>query len=535
VFNRCLLSLFTLVMCAGASTAQAGADDSPEAVGKHIYREGRLSSGSPLVATLASGLRLEGPAAACVTCHRRSGLGGAEGQTVIRPLTVPGFFAGQKNPRRYARRPLLQTQNLQYTEASFDRALREGVSSDGRALDPLMPRYALDATAISALRAYLSSVALNPSPGVTDKQMHFATIIAPDADPKVTEATLQVLEAMVKSRTSGTRSEKQRQRIGIDRMYVNWREWVLHEWKLSGPPGTWPKQLDDFYKNQPVFAILSGAGRRWQPIHDFCEGHEIPCLFPNVDVPGRPEPGGYNLYLSAGVRLEAEVMACHLTTLGRQGPVWQIRREDYRAESGALAFRQAWQKQGKGEAREIVLRGDDAIEKAFSEMHTAGPAAVVLWLDAADLDRLAQMEWGGDAPILSSGILLGDALPAKAQKIEQRLLIVWPYALPSAKAQQFDRTGGWLAARGIPIGDWRTQANTYLAVTLAGGAIVHLGNNYSREYLIERIEHGSDNALAKGAFPRIGLGPGQRYASKGAYLIRLTGTSLVAVGDWMIP
>jgi hypothetical protein len=38
------------------------------------------------------------------------------------------------------------------------------------------------------------------------------------------------------------------------------------------------------------------------------------------------------------------------------------------------------------------------------------------------------------------------------------------------------------------------------------------------------------------AFPRLTLGPGQRFASKGAYITRFTETGvLVADSDWMVP
>lgn len=505
-----------------------------ETDGKRLYREGILPSGRPLVAALPGGAQLTGRQAACVTCHRKSGLGSSEGTVVIRPMTVPGFFADQENPRHYARRPNLQLREMRYTEAGFGRALRDGVAADGRLLNPLMPKYSLDAEAVSALRAYLSSLALEASPGVTDSQIHFATIMAPDAEPQVREATLQVLAGMAQMRNAGSRSEKRRQNIGFDRSAVNWREWVLHVWELSGAPETWAAQLERLYREQPVFAVLSGAGRNWQPVHDFCERQELPCLFPNVDVPGRPEPGAYNLYLSGGVQLEAEVMARHLADQGWSGPVWQIRRPEYRAEAGARAFAQAWQ--GKAAVRDIVLHGDGRDKEALDVLAMDRSGVVILWLEGDDLAGLSALIESRTGPVMASGTLLGEALTKRAYA--QRLLIAWPYALPGAVTPQADRVRNWLRSRGIPYGDPRSQANAYLTTTLVGDAVMHLGNNYSREYLIERIEHGADKSLASGAFPRVELGPGQRYASKGAYLVRpgdAPERPPVVVADWLVP
>ena len=530
-----LLLVSSLVVFAGPVLTTATADDTPESDGKRIYRDGILPSGRPIVAQLASGAQLAGRQAACVTCHRRSGLGAAEGQNIIRPLTVPGFFAGQENTRRYARPHAVSVHQLQYTDESFDRALHDGQSLDGRTLNPLMPRYALDSGAITALRAYLSSVALRPSPGVSDSEIHFATIIAPDSAPGTSQATLRVLGAMIEAHNAGTRSEKHRRRAGVESMHVDWRKWMLHVWELKGEADSWAGQLDRLYRDQPVFAVLSGAGVRWQPMHDFCEQHEIPCLFPNVDVPGRAEPGQYNLYLSRGVLVEADLMARHLAESGWNGTVWQLRRDEYRAEAGARAFHQAWQATGGGAVREVVLQPGGRIDAALAEIRTAGNAAAVLWLDAADLEQLARLGLPGGAPILSSGTLMGDPVPGLAHQLAERLLVIWPFAVPGSRDQRFDRVREWVAARGLASSDPRPQANTYLAATMAGDAIAHMGNNYSREYFIERIEHYADKSLATGAFPQIGLGPGQRFASKGAYVARLAGPSLIPVGEWTVP
>jgi hypothetical protein len=44
--------------------------------------------------------------------------------------------------------------------------------------------------------------------------------------------------------------------------------------------------------------------------------------------------------------------------------------------------------------------------------------------------------------------------------------------------------------------------------------------------------------LFDGYYPRLGLAPGQRFASKGGYLVRLAptpGSTVVADSDWVVP
>jgi hypothetical protein len=96
----------------------------------------------------------------------------------------------------------------------------------------------------------------------------------------------------------------------------------------------------------------------------------------------------------------------------------------------------------------------------------------------------------------------------------------------------------WLRARNIPLGDERTQANAFFAATVTGDAVSHLGENFSRDYLIERIEQMTGASLSPSIYPRLSLGPGQRFASKGGYVVRFpegTTDAPVPVSDWLIP
>jgi hypothetical protein len=61
---------------------------------------------------------------------------------------------------------------------------------------------------------------------------------------------------------------------------------------------------------------------------------------------------------------------------------------------------------------------------------------------------------------------------------------------------------------------------------------------FERDYLLERIEGSLESRLVNGYYPRLGLGPGQRFASKGGYLVRFvepSGVRVAADGDWTAP
>jgi len=65
--------------------------------------------------------------------------------------------------------------------------------------------------------------------------------------------------------------------------------------------------------------------------------------------------------------------------------------------------------------------------------------------------------------------------------------------------------------------------NAYLAVTVTADVVAHMADLFSREYLIERVEHVVGNTVTPSLYPRVSLGPGQRFASKGSFIVKLGG------------
>jgi mono/diheme cytochrome c family protein len=481
----------------------------------------------------------------CASCHRRSGFGGSEGGVYVPRVTGPALFQPRQprradlfraiyqepQPRPFASRMRDPRLRPAYTEETLAIALREGRDPAGRELDPLMPRYRLSEEEVAHLAGYLENLSAAPSPGVDGQSIHFATVITPGVDPGRRKALLDVLEAYVRWKNAETRHSAQR--LGFspwyrDEFYSSYREWKLHIWELLGPAATWPEQLAAYYREQPVFAVLSGLGAgSWRPVHEFCEKTEVPCLFPNTDLPVL-SPGAYSLYLSPGLAVEAQVLARRLAE--SPGRIVQVFRDGEEGRVPARALREALP---AAEIEDRAIPTRKKLTRSFWRglVRETRPAVLVLWLGPEDAATLEAADVGTVQQLVFSSTLLQGTSPPLWNKV----WLTWPFTLPGKEDPLIYRVRAWMRSRGIERTDERLQLNAWFAMAVADHSLAHLVDHFSRDFFVESVEEETENALSPGVFPALSLGPGQRFASKGSYVVRLTESGVEAVGGWVVP
>lgn len=476
-----------------------------------------LPTDKPVRATVSGDVPLEGAAAACQTCHRRSGMGTVEGRTWTPPIVGRILFASRGSGVRM--RP-------PYDDETLARALRQGLDAAGRPLDPIMPRYDFAAQDLAALEAYLRGLSKAPSPGVTDAEIRFATVVTPDADPAITNAMLGVFRAFFATQNVRTRH------LGKwDQYHRNYRKWSLDTWTLDGPPTAWMEALEDSYAKRPVFALLGGAGGgNWNPVHEFCERHEIPCILPNADVPPKGAGAGYySVYFTRGVVLEAETIASVIAAAPGGTRVVQFCPPAGAGRAGADALRKA-------------LSGRNGIEvvDAGAEVNAAPQAAApastiaVLWLPAGSLRSAFSGRPPGEkwSHVFVSSTLLHGETPAVPPLPGVATDLVHPFSLPAEVGTRWPRVGMWMRMRGVPPGDRLTQDRTFAVCQMAGDALMHMNDEFNRDYFLELIDHVGTTAPIPAFYSRLSSGPGQRILVRGCYLVRLGGTT---PPRWVIP
>ncbi len=529
------LLAFALALCLPARAAPGAPD-----AGAAIYRDGILPSGQPLRAEREGGIGIEGAAAACVNCHRRSGLGMREGRRIIPPVAGSYLFHPRVETGDALDLPYVEgmrTNRDPYTDATLARAIREGIGGDGKPLSVLMPRYTLGDADMAALIGHLNKLSPGPVPGVTDSVLHFATIVTPDADPVTRDGVLEVLQKFFEDKNHYTRAESPPVRSSRRLMFKVNRRWELHVWRLTGAPDTWQTQLRQRLAAEPVFAVISGiGGATWAPVQQFCEAQALPCLFPNVDLPVVAEDDFDTVYLSEGVLLEARLIARDLSARpGLRRVVQVFRAGDVgAAAAGALAAALA----GSGltlDSRSLPA-GSRAGELAAAMGDAGAGDALVLWLRSDDIAALGTPRQGAIAYMSGRmGGLERAPLPADWRGVTR---MAYPFDLPDRRRVRVDFARGWFSIRKIKVVAEQAQADTYLSCGIVSDTINHMVDAFVRDYLVERIEQILEHRTVTGYYPRLSLAPGQRFASKGGYIVHFaepTGPRIVADGGWIVP
>lgn len=582
-----------------AQEADARADNAAliEA-GRQLYVSGQRVSGGLLQANRQGNRSaLEGKTAACITCHRASGMGSVEGNSRIAPISGRFLFAvaGDLTIANMdgIRGKTLNRSHPPYTEVSLATALRDGINANGQVMSPLMPRFDLDAADLSALMAYLKTLSSSYSPGVTKETIRFATVITPDVSPERRAIFKQMLQSALVGKNSSTAPRKRYMTSAASFVSQSERHWDVDFWELQGAPETWPAQLDGWYLRNPVFALLSGLSEgNWGPVDQFCSRQHVPCWFPSVALANVTEPG-YGLYFNQGVALEARVLAKHLESAAGKGTkrVLQVFEKDSAGEQAAKVFRSELKATGIA-VQERALGSTDqaALRTALNDVRSGD--AVLLWLGSSQTRALQALKLPpGAQAFVSSSLLNAVARATLPTELGNKLQLVYPYELPQQRNANLAYLHSWLKLRGIDLVDEEMQSELFFSLNLMTDTLQDMLDNVYRDYLVERTEDnigkreaakaeqetrdrhilgaagrmavrnqmeqadmrvsqagdaataqrlafGVGDSAGTTVYPNLSLAPGQHFASRGAYILGLDALRTGAhseMPEWIAP
>jgi hypothetical protein len=545
------------VLCVFFCSAAAGAKDQKPAVaglsrdkalqlGERMYREGLLPSGAPLTALVQGDVPIEGTAFTCVSCHVRSGIGSYEGGVVTLPTNGDILYRPFPEVRRfitpavgvipYFKLPRIEAPpRPAYTDAMLAAVLRTGIDPAGRLLDYVMPRYRLSDRDMDILIFYLKDLSSQPSPGVTDTTIHFATVITEEVSEKERQEMISVLNTFVIARKSAGRSKMDKQKgrwAGFaEDLSRSRRKMSLAIWVLKGPAETWRGQLEQYYRKEPVFALLAGITTgEWKPVHEFCETNKIPCLFPITDFPVISATDWYTQYFSKEYYQEGEAAARflgHMPELFRGKAIVQLYQDTHEGRALADGFRETWTALGHHQPAESVFIKGQSLTKELllKALGKEKSPIVLLWAGAESYAALESLAADANKPdmLFLSSSLLKNGLLAVPETGRAFTYITYPYRLDLEVTPGKDLgKGGMVVSKDapLPVATRNVAQKTGSALSLLPEIFTMMMSNFYRDYMLDII--GMCGEMKDSPYERLSFGPGQRYASKGCYIVQLT-------------
>ncbi len=524
-------------------------------LGERMYRDGILPSGEMMEAFGPGDLRIDSRAFSCSHCHQRAGLGSVEGGVVTPPAVGIKLYQPYQRPPslndvidvngRYSYAKTISRRPA-YTRDSLKHALRTGEDPVGETFNGIMPRYPLDDRDLAIMVRYLELLSAEPSPGATATGFKFATIVTDDVSAEDREAMLVPIKRFIAGQNKQVSMYRDFLKFNYkptgDMKYA-FRTASLQVWELKGDPQTWREQLANYYQREPVFAVLGGiSNQSWQPIHDFCEEMQLPCFYPVTNLPVVTDQSWYNHYFNKGYYQEGAAVANFLKKQGdSELPILQIIQDTAEGQALAAGFKARFKPRNK-KLETLVLdttqiQDQKSILRALKQHK---PEILLLWGDEAilpELQRLASSETS--IRIFVSSSALGAATLQIPDSLREQVFITYPYRLTPYLGN--DEALGLRSPRALEttyknLADRRIASRT--AIMLNQSVIQGLRllyQNLLRDYMIDVMSMQMDQVIPD--YERLSFGPGQRYASKGCYVIQLgqgPEPEIIPRSEWVI-
>ncbi len=532
-------------------------------LGEQMYRNGILPSGEPIQAFVKGDLPVPGTAFSCVSCHLRGGLGSVEGGVFTPPTSGLQLF----QPFKILFKGLTQTffpfpdRRPAYNDTTLAEVIRSGATPWGSTLNDVMPRYLLEDNDMAVLITYLKSLSARFPPGISDTTIHFASIITEDVSKEERDSMLAPLQRYINIKNSQVNSYKsslgKKSRQMAENMMVSkelsTRKLTLSVWLLKGAQNTWHTQLEEYYRQEPVFALLGGISRSgWRPIHQFSEDNKIPCILPQTDFPVISDTDWYTLYPSKGYYQEGQAAARYLisTQEGKTDKkVVQIVRNSIEGAALSAGFEQTLRERNQPPVVTVQLQVGEKITSGFLQqiIKKENTETIILWDDTDVLTALESLSSITNKPksVFVSARYLGDKLHKLPDNAREFTYITYPYsfakaAVPSAMGGSIlieDESKTLVNLAQLPgHKPPETARQTSETITqLITMDLMEMRGNYYRDNFLDVLGMIPDQPSP--TYARLSFGPGQRYASKGCYIVQLTrGESpvLVKKSAWVI-
>ena len=470
--------------------------------GRSIYKEGRLQDGT-IVTTYLNGLESNTPLP-CANCHRDSGLGTSESGQTIPPVSW-SLLTKEQPWKISARFKQIRNNHKKYNLSLFHRAVTSGINSAGKKLDPIMPRYVLNEKQTHSLQQYLSKLYPEPDPGVDSQVIYLATLIDDRLPVDQQQQHLQFLRGLVAMKNAKTRGELRRKQFApVQKIpqYQSYKTWKLLEWHLPEDTSRWHEVLSKNYHQQAVFSILSPLVQNaYETVAMFCSSEKIPCLF--AQGSGQFRGDYYNFVFRDETRQWQEYI--RQLKRGTGGNIYYV---DVDGEIRLLdKNRQAIPELNQSHIATLINNIDDLCkQKSVLLIKSSSDSTPHLLSTACDKPQNLKIK------LVRSSSVDYKFIKKSASRISgKNICWVTDYSKVLQTNYRKLRVDALTSKFNINNANTEKLANSLFAFSLLSDSLHKLNGYFSRQYLMEVIEHMLNSFPNYTYYDKISGAPGQRY------------------------
>ncbi len=505
------LAITLAAVTTGALAAEPKRGDAQrDTLGRLIYQEGRSPSGARIVARIGTADQaIEGAAVACGNCHGPDGRGRAEGGI------APPNIRWSELTKPYGHRHEQGRVHGPFDERAFERAVKHGVDPSGQRMDAAMPRYAMSAKDLVALRAWLERLDTLVDPGVSEKTLRIGTLL-PGHGPSAAIGEL-------------LRTLFQRHFDAINERGIHGRRLELVVHALPADAAEALDSMQQWLERADVFALLAplSAGIE-EPLSRLAAARKLPVIGPLTLYP--EDAGASNLmifHLLPGVIEQARVLAAHAaselgvaSTSSSSIAIWHGAGERGAAQARALQLRlraQGW--------RDVMLLPVEAQPQRLDEQATRlrknGVRALALISHGGDLPAMAAaLERAAWSPqLLVPAALAGRGVLALAPMWRDKLLLAYPTPPGHERDAALTSIARMLPDAQAAQGHGAILLAAHSAALLLAETLKRSGRDVSRQGIVDTLE--ATQGFETGVTPQLSFNADRRIGAQGAWLARL--------------
>jgi len=143
----------------------------------------------------------------------------------------------------------------------------------------------------------------------------------------------------------------------------------------------------------------------------------------------------------------------------------------------------------------------------------------------------------GSKPLFFSSTLLAGDYKTVPDAIRDFSFIAHPTRIPGTEEYSKMLLNNWMQFKKLPVNNLKIASQVFLLRNVFSEAMYSTAGEFYREFFLDNLDQSRDQIQTSITYPMLSFGPGQRYASKGCYIVTLTkgaNPKIVQQSEWVV-